>query len=184
MDDAPLLTNGQLARIFHEIGDMLEVKGELVFKTVAYHRAADAIAHSPVEVAEAYRSGNPPRIPGVGAAISDKLAELASTHLIVEHLPGRYTLHDLLRAYAADLARFSAFHQGPVEGITADVIRSFEATFAQLRPDSRARKQAALASFLEWARRQGHVASDPMANFSTTLFNQDLLNTVVGIARH
>ena len=79
VDDAPLLTNGQLARIFHEIGDMLEVKGELVFKTVAYHRAADAIAHSPVEVAEAYRSGNPPRIPGVGAAISDKLAELAST---------------------------------------------------------------------------------------------------------
>ena len=58
---------------------MLEVKGDLVFKTVAYHRAADAIAHSPVEVAEAYRSGNPPRIPGVGAAISDKLAELAST---------------------------------------------------------------------------------------------------------
>jgi len=29
------LTNGDLARIFHDIGDMLEVKGELVFKTVA-----------------------------------------------------------------------------------------------------------------------------------------------------
>ncbi|MGZ6340479.1 MAG: hypothetical protein ACXWMX_01390, partial [Candidatus Limnocylindrales bacterium] len=43
----PLLGNGELARVFHEIGDMLEVKGELVFKTVAYHRAADAIAHSP-----------------------------------------------------------------------------------------------------------------------------------------
>src|SRR5438034_9320244 len=88
-DDAPLLTNGQLARIFHEIGDMLEVKGELVFKTVAYHRAADAIAHSPVEVAEAYRSGNPPRIPGVGAAISDKLAELAQT--------GRLQFYERLR---------------------------------------------------------------------------------------
>ena len=78
-DDVPLPTNGELARIFHDIGDMLEVKGELVFKTVAYHRAADAIAHSPVEVAAAYRAGNPPRIAGVGQAISDKIAELART---------------------------------------------------------------------------------------------------------
>jgi len=30
------------------------------------------------------------------------LAELARAHLITEHLPGRYALHDLLRAYAAE----------------------------------------------------------------------------------
>jgi DNA polymerase (family 10) len=77
--DPPQLTNGDLARIFHDIGDMLEVKGELVFKTVAYHRAADAIGRSPVDLVSAYRAGNPPRIPGVGAAISDKIAELATT---------------------------------------------------------------------------------------------------------
>ena len=74
-----LLTNGQLARIFHEIGDMLEVKGELVYKTVAYHKAADAIAHCPVEVAPAYVAGQPPRIPGVGEAIAKKIEELART---------------------------------------------------------------------------------------------------------
>jgi len=82
-------SNGDLARIFHEIGDMLEVKGELVFKTVAYHRAADAIGRAPFDVAGAYRSGDRPRIPGVGAAISDKIAELAST--------GRMAFHDRLR---------------------------------------------------------------------------------------
>ncbi|MGC4772153.1 tetratricopeptide repeat protein [Micromonospora sp. DT44] len=32
------------------------------------------------------------------------LAELAGANLISEHLPGRFILHDLLRAYAADLA--------------------------------------------------------------------------------
>ncbi|RSM48750.1 tetratricopeptide repeat protein [Amycolatopsis balhimycina DSM 5908] len=32
------------------------------------------------------------------------LTELAHAHLIAEHAPGRYTLHDLLRAYAAELA--------------------------------------------------------------------------------
>jgi DNA polymerase (family 10) len=88
--DPPTLTNGDLARIFHEIGDMLEVKGELVFKTVAYHRAADAIGRSPVDIVAAYRSGTPPRIPGVGSAISDKLAELAKT--------GHLAFYDRLRA--------------------------------------------------------------------------------------
>jgi DNA polymerase (family X) len=84
------LTNGDLARIFHEIGDMLEVKGELVFKTVAYHRAADAIGRSPVDLVAAYREGTAPKIPGVGAAISDKIEELATT--------GRMAFYDKLIA--------------------------------------------------------------------------------------
>jgi DNA-binding SARP family transcriptional activator/tetratricopeptide (TPR) repeat protein len=33
------------------------------------------------------------------------LRELASAHLITEHVPGRYAFHDLLRAYAAEQAR-------------------------------------------------------------------------------
>ncbi len=74
-----LPSNGDLARIFHEIGDLLEIKGELVFKTNAYHRAADAIAHSPHEIARAYRAGSPPAIPGVGKAISDKIVEIVAT---------------------------------------------------------------------------------------------------------
>ena len=87
--DTEELTNGDLARIFHEIGDILEVKGELVFKTVAYHRAADALAHSPLDVPETYRRGRPPKIQGVGQAISDKIAELVST--------GRMSYYDKLR---------------------------------------------------------------------------------------
>jgi DNA polymerase (family 10) len=72
-----------------------------VYKTVAYHRAADAIGRSPVEVARAYREGHPPEIPGVGRAIADKLAELSATgrlgyheRLLAEFPP---TLLDLLR---------------------------------------------------------------------------------------
>jgi len=84
------LTNGELARIFHEIGDMLEVKGELVYKTVAYHKAADAIAHSAVEIFAAYQAGKPPRIPGVGDAIAKKIEELVRT--------GRLEYYEKLRA--------------------------------------------------------------------------------------
>src|SRR3954447_13112254 len=77
--DEDALTNGRLARIFHDIGDMLELNGELVFKTVAYHRPADAIGRSPFDVAGAYRAGDRPQIPGVGKAIDDKIAELVET---------------------------------------------------------------------------------------------------------
>src|SRR4029453_3159036 len=89
-DGSTDLTNGDLARIFHEIGDMLELKGELVFKTVAYHRAADAIGRSPFDVAGAYRAGERPQIPGVGKAIDDKIAELVET--------GHMRYYDKLRA--------------------------------------------------------------------------------------
>ena len=84
------LTNGDLARLFHEIGDMLEVKGEIAFKTIAYHRAADAIGRSPVDLVAAYRAGKPPKIPGVGQAISDKIAELVATgHMAYLRAPPR-----------------------------------------------------------------------------------------------
>ena len=89
-DDRPSLGNGDLAAVFHEIGDLLEVKGELVFKTVAYHRAADAIGRAPIDVARAFRAGERPEIPGVGKAIADKIDELART--------GRLAFLDRLRA--------------------------------------------------------------------------------------
>jgi integrase/recombinase XerD len=89
----------------------------------------------------------------LSSLMTDFLAELAHANR------SRHTC----RAYATDLAQFAAFYRGPVGDITAEVIRGFGATLQRLRPASRARKQAALASFLDWAHRQGHVASDPMA---------------------
>ncbi|HEY7700914.1 MAG TPA: DNA polymerase/3'-5' exonuclease PolX, partial [Candidatus Limnocylindrales bacterium] len=62
----------------------------LRFKTVAYHRAADAIGRSPIDLVAAYRDGDPPKIPGVGAAISDKITEIATT--------GRLAYYDKLIA--------------------------------------------------------------------------------------
>jgi DNA-binding SARP family transcriptional activator/tetratricopeptide (TPR) repeat protein len=39
------------------------------------------------------------------AAARRELVELTRAHLITEHIPGRYTMHDLLRAYATEQAR-------------------------------------------------------------------------------
>jgi DNA polymerase (family X) len=78
-DDVPLLGNDELARIFYEIGDMLEIQGQDAFKVGAYRRGAESIANCPLDVAVAYRAGKPPKLPGVGKAIDEKLAELADT---------------------------------------------------------------------------------------------------------
>ena len=92
-DDA-LLTNFELARVFREIGDMLEIMGEVVYKAVAYRRVADAIERYPEDVASLYRRGTPPKLPGAGPALSQKLAELSET--------GSLAYHDRLRAQVPD----------------------------------------------------------------------------------
>ncbi|MDQ2690195.1 MAG: helix-hairpin-helix domain-containing protein, partial [Chloroflexota bacterium] len=59
-DDA-VISNSELARIFNEIGDMLEILGEVVYKAVAYRRVADVVERYPDDVAALYRRGEPPR---------------------------------------------------------------------------------------------------------------------------
>ena len=83
-DDA-VITNAELARVFREIGDMLEIIGEVVYKSVAYRRVADAIERYPEDVASLYRRGTPPKLPGAGPALSTKLAELSETGALDYH---------------------------------------------------------------------------------------------------
>jgi DNA polymerase (family 10) len=88
--DDTVISNSELARIFTEIGDMLEILGEVVYKAVAYRRVADAVERYPDDVAALYRRGDPPKIAGAGAALTAKLAELSET--------GRLEYHERLRA--------------------------------------------------------------------------------------
>jgi DNA polymerase (family X) len=85
-----VISNAEMARIFTEIGDMLEILGEVVYKAVAYRRVADAVMRYPDDVAALFRRGTPPKLPGAGEALTAKLAELAET--------GRLEYHERLRA--------------------------------------------------------------------------------------
>jgi DNA polymerase (family 10) len=88
--DASLISNAEMARIFNEIADMLEISGELVYKAVAYRRVADAVERWPDDVAHLFQADQPPKIPGAGPALSTKLAELATT--------GQLEYYDRMRA--------------------------------------------------------------------------------------
>jgi DNA polymerase (family X) len=90
----PVISNAELARVFREIGDMLEILGEVVYKAVAYRRVADAVERWPEDVAALYRRGTPPKIPGAGDALSAKLRELAET--------GQLAYHQRLRVQVPD----------------------------------------------------------------------------------
>jgi len=84
------MTNARIAAVLAEISDLLEIKGESSFKVGAYRRAADSVARCGVEVAAAYRAGDPPPLRGVGGSISERIAELSST--------GQLPYHESLRA--------------------------------------------------------------------------------------
>ncbi len=66
------------------------------------------------------------------------------------------------RAYAADLRHFAAHQRGALADVDAAALRGYFATLVHLAPATRARKQAALASFLGWAYRHDLIAADPM----------------------
>jgi tetratricopeptide (TPR) repeat protein len=64
-----------------------------LFRLLGLHHGPDISAHAAASLAAL-----PVR------QVRPLLAELARTHLVIEHVPGRYTFHDLLRAYAAEKA--------------------------------------------------------------------------------
>jgi DNA polymerase (family 10) len=74
------MKNSEIARVFHDMADLLELKGENVFKIRAYRRAAQVIEHLPKEMAVMLEQGEDfHKIPGVGDAIAKKSTELIKT---------------------------------------------------------------------------------------------------------
>jgi len=73
------MNNQQLAEIFERIANLLEINGEVVYKTLAYRRAAESLRTFPREASDLYREGKLTEIPGVGKAIAEKIEELLTT---------------------------------------------------------------------------------------------------------
>ena len=73
------MSNEQIAQAFDELGDLLEIKGDSVFKIRAYHRAAENIRSLAEPVARLVQEDRLDEIPGVGEAIADKIHQLLTT---------------------------------------------------------------------------------------------------------
>jgi DNA polymerase (family 10) len=94
-------TNQQLAEKFRLIGDLLEIKGEVIYKILAYRKAADSLTSLGRDVVDVWQAGELTEIPGVGKAIAEKIDELLTTgdlgflKRLSEEVP--LTLADLLQ---------------------------------------------------------------------------------------
>ena len=98
----PVLTKDQIADVLESIAQMLELKGENIFKIRAYINAARAVETYPGDLAVAAAENRLGDIHGIGRAIADKLTELIITGrlayyegLKAEFPPGVFEMFDL-----------------------------------------------------------------------------------------
>jgi DNA polymerase (family 10) len=75
------MKNRQVARVFNEIANLLEIKGENPFRVRAYRRAAQNIEGLSKDVAE-ISPEELRKIPGIGEDLAQKIAEIARTGTI------------------------------------------------------------------------------------------------------
>ncbi len=73
------MNNKQLADTFTLIANLLEIKGEIIYKTLAYRKAAESLMGLGRDASEFWKEGKLEEIPGVGKAIAEKIDELLST---------------------------------------------------------------------------------------------------------
>lgn len=73
------MKNKELARIFERIADALEFKGEMVFRVLAYRKAARVLDELAEDVEALVRTGRLSGVPGIGAGIEKKIVEYLET---------------------------------------------------------------------------------------------------------
>src|SRR5215210_970053 len=84
------MNNQELAQVFANVGDLLEIKGEVIYKILAYRRAAESLRDYSRDVRAVWKEGKLREIPAVGPAIEEKINELLST--------GRLNFYEKLKA--------------------------------------------------------------------------------------
>lgn len=78
-------TNLEVARIFNEIADLLEIKQESTFRVNAYRRAARAVESLSEDLRTIAQRGELRRIGGIGQSLAEKIEEYLRTGAIAYH---------------------------------------------------------------------------------------------------
>lgn len=73
------MNNRELADTFILIANLLEIKGEVIYVTLAYRNAAENLTSLGRDANEFWKEGRLREIPGVGKAIAEKIDELLRT---------------------------------------------------------------------------------------------------------
>ena len=79
------MRNLEIAFIFNQIGDLLEIQGANPFRVRAYRRAADNIEGLADNIETLALSGTLRNIPGIGEDLANKISEYVRTGAIQFH---------------------------------------------------------------------------------------------------
>ena len=80
------MVNKELAAIFGQIADLLEIKGEDRFRVNSYRRCARTIGDLTDDVADLARAGQLTQIPGIGKGTAEKIQQYLATGKVALHL--------------------------------------------------------------------------------------------------
>ena len=69
----------ELARLFDEIGDLLELAGQNKFRVNAYHNAAHSLRDLTEDIVEIARQDKLSDIPNIGTSMADHIREYLDT---------------------------------------------------------------------------------------------------------
>jgi DNA polymerase (family 10) len=73
------LNNREIADLFDRIADMLEIRGEVIHRVLAYRNAAGAVREYPRDLRAVAAEGGLESIPAVGKTLADKITEMLDT---------------------------------------------------------------------------------------------------------
>jgi DNA polymerase (family 10) len=73
------MNNHEISSVFDKIADLMEIRGDVIYKILAYRRAAENIAELGRDLTLIQEEGKLTDIPGIGQAISEKIEELLNT---------------------------------------------------------------------------------------------------------
>ncbi len=73
------MNNWEIAQIFNEIADLLDILGESPYKSRAYRRAAHKLSTTYLDAVQLSQEGRLQEIPGIGDALAKKIQELVTT---------------------------------------------------------------------------------------------------------
>ena len=73
------MKNREIAKIFRNMALLMQIKGDMIFKIRAYERAAQLLETLDEDIEDIYKRQKLGELPGIGEALSEKIAEYIKT---------------------------------------------------------------------------------------------------------
>ncbi|MEM9773904.1 MAG: DNA polymerase/3'-5' exonuclease PolX [Chloroflexota bacterium] len=95
------MNNTNLSKIFAQVADLLQIRGDNIHRVLSYRRAAETLSDLPHDISHIAEKGELTSIPGIGKTLAEKIEEILATgelnflNRLTDEIP--ITILDLLK---------------------------------------------------------------------------------------